>query len=98
MKVFFYLLLALVALVFGISFALNNTDSVTVTYYFGLDWSGSLSWLLVITLAVGALLGVLFTFGWVIRAKRQAAHARREAAQLEREASNLRPLAERDSN
>lgn len=98
MKVFFYLLLALVALVFGISFALNNTDSVTVTYYFGLDWSGSLSWLLVITLAAGALLGVLFTFGWVIRAKAQAAHARREAAQLEREASNLRPLAERDSN
>lgn len=98
MKVFFYLLLALVVLVFGISFALNNTDSVTVTYYFGLDWSGSLSWLLVITLAAGALLGVLFTIGWVIRAKRQAAQARRDAAQLEREVSNLRPLAERDSN
>lgn len=98
MKVFLYLLLAFVVLLFGISFALNNTDSVTVTYYFGLDWSGSLSWLLVVTLAAGALLGVLFTIGWVIRAKSQAAQARREAAQLEREVSNLRPLAERESN
>lgn len=98
MKVFFYLLLAFVVLLFGISFALKNTETVTVTYYFGLDWSGSLSWLLVITLAAGALLGVLFTLGWVIRAKRQAAHARREAAQLEREASNLRPLTERETH
>lgn len=98
MKVFFYLLLAFVVLLFGISFALKNTETVTVTYYFGLDWSGSLSWMLVVTLAVGALLGVLFTLGWVIRAKRQAAHARREAAQLEREASNLRPLTERETH
>lgn len=98
MKVFLYLLLAFIVLLFGISFALNNTESVTVSYYFGLDWSGSLSWLLVVTLAAGALLGVLFTLGWVIRAKRQAAQARREAAQLEREASSLRPLAERESH
>lgn len=97
MKAFLYLLLALVVLVFGISFALKNTGSVSVTYYFGLDWSGSLSWLLVITLAVGALLGVLFTLGWVIKAKRQAARARREVAQLEREASSLRPLAKQES-
>lgn len=98
MKVFFYLLLALVVLVFGISFALQNPGPVEVQYYFGLDWQGSLSVLLVITLAVGALLGVLFTLGWVIRAKRQAAQARREAVQLEREASSLRPLTERESH
>jgi len=97
MKVFLYLLLALVVLVFGISFAFQNPSSVKVTYYFGLDWEGSLSILLVITLAIGALLGVLFTLGWVIKAKRQTAHARREAAQLEREASGLRPLVERES-
>ena len=97
MKAFLYLLLALVVLVFGISFALKNPSSVSVKYYFGLDWTGSLSALLVVTLAVGALLGVLFTLGWVIKAKRQAAHARREAAQLEREASSLRPLSERES-
>jgi len=96
MKAFLYLLLALVVLVFGISFALQNPSSVKVTYYFGLDWEGSLSVLLVITLAVGAVLGVLFTLGWVIKAKRQAARARREAAHFEREASSLRPLTERE--
>lgn len=96
MKAFLYLLLALVVLVFGISFALQNPSSVEVKYYFGLHWEGSLSVLLVITLAVGAVLGVLFTLGWVIKAKRQAAQARREAAQLEREASSLRPLTERE--
>lgn len=97
MKVFFYLLLALVVLLFGISFALKNPQSVEVAYYFGIDWSGSLSWLLVITLAVGALLGVLFTLGWAIKAKRQAARARKEAAKLEREAANLRPLMEAET-
>lgn len=97
MKTILYLLLALVALVFGISFALQNTESVDVQYYFGLGWSGSLSWLLVVTLAVGALLGVLFTLGWVLRAKRQAARARKQAARAEREAADLRPLAPRDS-
>lgn len=96
MRLFIYLLLALVAVLFGISFALKNTGSVSVSYYFGLDWSGSLSVLLVITLAIGACLGVLFTLGWVVRAKRQAAQARRDASQLEREASSLRPLAERE--
>lgn len=98
MKVFLNLLLALVVLVFGISFALKNPGTVTVQYYFGLDWSGSLSVLLVATLALGALLGVLFTLGWVIRAKRQAARARREATQLEREVTSLRPLTEREDN
>ena len=97
MKVFLYLLLAFVALLFGISFALENAEPVEVSYYFGLNWSGSLSALLVITLAVGALMGVLFTLGWVIRMKRQVSHARREAAHLEREAASLRPLAERDA-
>jgi len=96
MKVFLNLLLALVVLIFGISFALKNNESVDISWYFGLEWSGSLSWLLVMTLIVGALLGVLFTIGWVIKAKRQAAHARRESAQLEREAASLRPLSERE--
>lgn len=97
MKVFLYLLLAFVALLFGISFALENAKSVTVTYYFGLNWSGSLSVLLLITVAIGALMGVLFTLGWVIKTKRQVSRARREAAQLEREVAGLRPLAERET-
>lgn len=98
MKLFIYLLLALIVLLFGISFALKNPQSVDVTWYFGFDWSGSLSWLLVLTLIIGALLGVLFTIGWVIKAKRQVAHARREAAQLEREAASLRPLSGKESH
>lgn len=96
MKFFIYLLLALIVLLFGISFALKNPQSVDVSWYFGLDWSGSLSWLLVITLCVGAVLGVLFTIGWVFKAKRRAAQARREATRLEREAASLRPLTERE--
>lgn len=96
MKLFFYLLLAFIVLLFGISFALKNPQSVEVIYYYGVAWSGSLSALLVITLIVGAFLGVLFTLGWVIRAKRQASQARREASHLEQEAASLRPLLERE--
>lgn len=97
MKLFINLLLAFVVLLFGISFALNNSTPVEVHYYFGLDWSGSLSILLVITLIAGAFLGVLFTLGWVIKAKRQAGRARRETAEVEREAASLRSLADRES-
>lgn len=98
MKLFLYLLLVLVVLVFGASFALKNPQAVDVSYYFGFEWSGSLAVLLVATLAIGALMGVIFTLGWVIRAKRQASHARREASHLEQEAASLRPLLERESH
>ncbi len=92
MKRLFYLILFVVILVFGISFAVKNPQTVDVQYYFNLHWNGSLSILLVIVLALGALLGVLMTSVWVLRARRQVSRAQREIKKIEQELANLRSL------
>ena len=96
MKRVFYLLLFLVMLVLGISFAAKNPHTVEVYYYFNIHWTGSLSMLLLIALAIGSLLGVFFTLSWVWRARRQASKTRREIKKMEQEVANLRAMPIRD--
>ena len=96
MKRIFYLLLFLVVLVLGISFAAKNPQLVEVNYYFDFHWTGPLSMLLLIALAVGSVLGVLFTLGWVLRVKRQASRTRKEVQKMEQEVANLRAIPIRD--
>ena len=98
MKLFINLFLALVVIVFGITFALKNTASVQIDYYLGWQWTGSLSWLLVMTLVIGAIIGVLFTLGWVLKSKRQVSTLRKELNQLEQEASSLRSIPVQDDS
>ncbi len=96
MKRLFYLLLILVLLIFGISFSLKNPQVVTLDYYFGLAWSGKMSWLLLVVLALGACLGVLLTSTWALRAKRRLSKVRREVRKMEQEVNNLRALPIKD--
>ena len=98
MKLFVTLFLILAVVVFGISFTLKNTAPVQLNYYLGWQWNGSLSWLLVMTLIIGAVLGVLFTTSWVIRVKRQASALRKEVALLEREAASLRSIGDKENS
>lgn len=37
---------------------MKNHHDVTLSYYFGMDWHGPLSWLLIMTFAIGAAVGV----------------------------------------
>ena len=92
MKRLFYLLLFIVMLVIGMSFAVKNPQIVEVHYYFDFHHSLSLSILLLIVLALGACLGALFTLSWVVRARRQTARARRDLRKMEEEVANLRSL------
>ncbi len=96
MRRLFYLLLILILLVFGISFSLKNPQVVSIDYYFGIAWSGRMSWLLLVVLAVGACLGVLLTSSWALRSKRQLSKAKREVRKMEQEVSNLRALPIKD--
>jgi len=96
MKRLFYVLLILIILVLGITFSLKNPQNVEVNYYFGFSWLGPMSWLLLVVLAVGACLGVLFTSSWVFRSKRQLARVRRDVRKMEQEVNNLRALPIKD--
>lgn len=91
MRVLYWLFFVFM-IVFASSFALKNDQSVSVNYYFGIEWSGPLFAILGITLAVGLILGAIAMFPYSIKAKSQAGKAKRELAKIEKEVENLRKL------
>lgn len=96
MKRFFYLLLAIVILFLGLSFAYKNADVVELNYYLGIHWSSPLSLMLLITLSLGILLGFIASLGMVVRLQRQLSQARKEIRQIEQEVINLRSMPIKD--
>lgn len=71
-----FLLLVVIAVI-GLSFAVLNADPVPLNYYFGFR-EIPLSMIIVVSLAIGALLGVLASLGLMVRLRRQLAAARRQ--------------------
>ena len=96
MKRTFYVLLAVVVLFAGITFALHNRQIVEINYYFGVRWGGSLSLALLATLALGVVIGYLASLRMVVRMQRQLVQARKEIRQIEQEVINLRALPIKD--
>ncbi len=96
MKRTFYVLLAIVVLFIGISFALHNKQFVEINYYFGLRWNGPLSLALLTALAVGVIAGWLASLRMVVRMQRQLVQTRKEVRQVEQEVTNLRALPIKD--
>ncbi|WJW76694.1 LapA family protein [Thiohalobacter sp. IOR34] len=89
----FLALLLLVLL--GLAFSVLNAHPVQLDYFFG-SRQVPLALTLVLTLAVGALLGILFSLGLVIRLKRENLRLRRKAQVAEQEISNLRAIPIKD--
>jgi lipopolysaccharide assembly protein A len=96
MKRIFYLVVIVITLVFGITFAIKNHQDVELVYYFGLQWRGPLSLALLTVLAIGVVVGYLAALRMVIRMQRQLVHARKEIRQIEQEVMNLRALPIKD--
>ena len=69
-----------------LSFALVNTDLVTVRYYFDYRWEAPLVLVLLVTVCIGAVAGVLVGLLQMLR-------LRREIAALKRELGAARPPA-----
>ena len=85
----FLLLVSLVVL--GLSFAVLNAEPVSLNYYFGYR-DIPLSMIVVLSLAGGALIGVLVSMGMILRLKQQAGRLRRQLRTAEKEADQLRIL------
>lgn len=96
MKRFFYFVVVIVTLLFGISFAFQNRQDVDLAYYFGLHWRGPISLALLAALAIGIALGYVASLRMVIRMQRQLVQARKEVRQIEQEVMNLRALPIKD--
>ncbi len=96
MKRAFYILVAIIVVFFGVSFAFHNRQAVDVNYYFGLSWDGPLALALLAAIAVGVAIGFLASLRTLLRLQRQLVAARREIRQIEQEVQNLRALPIKD--
>jgi putative membrane protein len=70
-------LILLMVLVAGLAFAVMNAGDVELNYYFAVR-SVPLSLALVVSLSMGALLGLLFSAGIVLSLKRENAKLRKK--------------------
>ena len=79
-----YLIIGLVIAVLAVIFALQNSMTVTISF---LAWevTGSLSLVLLITLAIGALIGLLVLAPSVIKHSIAASNSRKRVGALEKE-------------
>ncbi len=63
-----------------LSFAIVNTDPVTVRYYLGYQWQAPLVLVLLVAVCLGALVGLLVGLFQTLRLRRQLAAMKRELA------------------
>ncbi len=89
MKRIVFLLFFLVVMVVGLSFAVINVEPVRVNYYLG-SAEMPLALLIVLSLAVGGVLGVLAMMGRIVGAKGEAVRLRRLLNGAEKELQQLR--------
>lgn len=90
MRIISYFFL-LVIVIFGMTFATLNSESVTINYYF--DHSTMpLSLLLVLVFACGCLVGMVVGIWLLIKAKMTNYRMRQRLALAEKEIENLRAI------
>ena len=81
----------IILIVLGLSFAVLNADTVPLNYYFGFR-EIPLSMVVVLSLATGAVIGVLVSMGMILRLKQQAASLRKKLQRAEKDAEQLQIL------
>ena len=63
-------------LLFG--FALKNSDPVTVRFYLGAHWEASLALVVLVFFVVGVAAGVIASFAYIYRQRREILQLRKE--------------------
>lgn len=84
-----YLILALVIAIIAVIFALQNTTAITISFFL---WqvSGSLALVVLITLALGVLVGWLFAAPSLVKGSFQGSSQRKRITALEKEVSEYK--------
>lgn len=89
------LIIFLLVLTLGLSFAILNAEPVELDYYFG-SQRLSLSLVVLITLIMGVLAGVVASLGVIIKLKREVSRLRKENQAVDAELASLRTLPLKD--
>jgi putative membrane protein len=85
------IVVAVIIVVIGLSFAMLNHGDATLNYYLG-QATMPLSLWMIIALILGAVAGALSTIGVVARQRRELSRLRRRVDETQRELSELRKL------
>jgi putative membrane protein len=83
MRIFSYLI-AIILILFGLSFAFLNASAVKLNYYVG-SFSISLSLLLILTVGLGILIGFIVSLVPIIKLKKKNYHLKNRVKELERQ-------------
>lgn len=97
MKRLLLLIVSLLLLAIGVSFAVHNAEPVQLSYYFG-TVSGPISLIVVVALFAGAVLGVVTSLVIVLAQRRKVSQLRRKLEVCEQEIRNLRQIPVRDKH
>jgi putative membrane protein len=89
------ILLLITLVVLGLSFAVLNADPVPLNYYFGYR-DIPLSMIVVVSLAAGAIIGVLVSMGILLRQKQQTFRLRRQLKKVEKSTTSASVLPARE--
>ncbi|CAM5324063.1 lipopolysaccharide assembly LapA domain-containing protein [Thauera mechernichensis] len=81
--IIWFIRLVLFFLLFG--FAIKNDHLVTLSFFFGSQWQLPLVFVILLTFAAGALLGVTATLASLMRQRREISRLRRQLEQAERD-------------
>lgn len=76
MRRLIYVVVILICVLIGVSFATLNADNVRIDFFLGVR-DIPLSLLLVVTLLLGAVLGALASLGWALRTRVELGRLRR---------------------
>ncbi|HEX4045023.1 MAG TPA: LapA family protein [Gammaproteobacteria bacterium] len=90
MHIISYLLL-LIIVIFGVTFATLNSESVTINYYLGQS-TLPLSLLLVLVFALGCLMGIIVGFWLLLKSKVSNYRLKQRLTLAEKEIENLRAI------
>lgn len=88
-----YLILALVIAIIAVVFSLQNTATITISF---IVWevTGSLSLVLLVTLAIGVLVGWLFVAPSLVKHSFQGSGQRKRITELEKEVEKFKASVE----
>ena len=95
-KRFIFIAVILVIVLTGLSFALLNSTPVSFNYYIGKQ-DLPLSLLLVLSLVLGAILGVAASFGLILKSRTEISKIRREVKSKTKELTNLQSLTHQEN-
>ena len=76
-------ILKLLLFAFMLTFAVKNTEPVSIRYFLETEWRAPLIFVLLVVFCVGAAMGLLGALGHIMRQRREIATLRRERALLE---------------